>query len=102
MIPSGFEPGSTCTLQTIEAAILTAWPTVERCGVLWGTYTVATILPISPKKEEIFRPFADGFLHTCQDFIIILTKIYFTTLWEEKRGEVCTLSPPPQNNNNNN
>jgi len=49
-IPSGFKPGSTC--KTIDAAILTAWPTVKRCGRLWGTYTVATILPIPSKKKK--------------------------------------------------
>jgi len=52
--PSGSEPRSTCIVHTFGAAILTARPTVERCREVWGTYTVATILPMSQKKRREF------------------------------------------------
>jgi len=34
------------------AALLTAWPTEERYGGLWRTYTVATTLQVLPKKMK--------------------------------------------------
>jgi len=51
---SGFEPSSTCTVHTIGAATLTAWPTVERCGGFWGTYTSYNTPNFAKKKKRVF------------------------------------------------
>jgi len=70
-------------------------------GDLLRSYSTPNLTPPPKKRERVFVVVLTAFFTLAKIFIIILTEIYFTTLWEEKRSEVYTLSLPPQNHNNN-